>query len=168
MEHEQTPVGVLVRKLANLTNRYLAATMPEEAREATGGNAEIIIYLSRHEGEEIFPQDLEQRFGLTRSTISRVLALMERKGLIEREPVKRDARLKRIVLTDRARRIEGLLHANAEGMEAVMRHGLTDDDLAVMRRCLDLMRDNLVDSGKVGRCNRMPEDRAKDEPSLEQ
>ena len=134
-----------------MTSRYLSATMPEEAREATGGNAEIIMYLSRHEDREMFPQDIERRFGITRSTSSRVLGLMERKGLIRRESVARDARLKRIVLTDRARDIERLLHGNGERMESVMTAGIGDSDLATFRRCLDAMLDNLAATCKVGR-----------------
>lgn len=149
---EPTPIGVCVKGLANLTARYLTATMPDEAREATGGNAEIIIYLCRHEDREVFPQDLERRFGLTRSTLSRVLALMERKGLIEREAVERDARLKRIVLTDKARELEGRMRANADDMERTMCKGLSERDLEVLRRCLDVMRDNLVATGRVGGC----------------
>ena len=149
---EQAPLGVLLRRLNNMTARYLTATMPREAREATGGNAEIILYLIRHEDREMFPQDIERRFGITRSTSSRVLGLMERKGLIRRESVERDARLKRIVLTDKARHIEGLLHGNGERMEATMAAGLTDAELATLRHCLDVMMDNLVATGVIGDC----------------
>ena len=148
---EETPLGVLLRRLNNMTSRYLSATMPEEAREATGGNAEIIMYLSRHDDREMFPQDIERRFGITRSTSSRVLSLMEKKGLIRRESVARDARLKRIVLTDRARVIEKLLHGNGDRMEAVMASGLSESELAVFRHCLAVMLNNLAATGKVGK-----------------
>ncbi|WP_239457529.1 MarR family transcriptional regulator [Bifidobacterium pullorum] len=151
---DETPLGVLLRRLNNMTARYLGATMPEEAREATGGNAEIILYLVRHEDREMFPQDIERRFGITRSTSSRVLGLMEKKGLIRRESVARDARLKRIVLTDKARDIERLLHGSGDRMETTMTAGIAGADLAVFRRCLDAMMDNLAATGKVGRCGR--------------
>lgn len=150
---EDIPVGVKVHGLNNLIGRYLKATMPEEAREATGGNGEIIVFLKRQEdeGHEVYPQDLERRFGITRSTISRVLGLMERKELVERAAVSHDARLKRIVLTDKARAIERRLHDNAEGMEAVLLAGIPPEDLAAMHRCLEVMRENMLATGKVGR-----------------
>lgn len=92
------PPSVAIRSLHNVVNRYLRVTRPEEAEDVSNGNVDIIVYLARHDNEEIFPQDIEQRFGVTRSTSSRVLGLMEQKGLIARESVKRDARLKKIVL----------------------------------------------------------------------
>lgn len=88
------PPSVAIRSLHNVVNRYLRVTRPEAAEDISNGNVDVIVYLARHDNEEIFPQDIEQRFGVTRSTSCRVLGLMEQKGLIAREPVKRDARLK--------------------------------------------------------------------------
>ena len=110
------PPSVAIRSLHNVVNRYLRVTRPEEAEDVSNGNVDIIVYLARHDNEEIFPQDIEQRFGVTRSTSCRVLGLMEQKGLIAREPVKRDARLKKIVLTDKSRHIAEVLRDNAKNM----------------------------------------------------
>lgn len=63
------------------------------------------------------------------STSSRVLALMERSGLIVRESVPRDARLKKIVLTDKSRDIAEALRANAVAMEGILLQGLSDDEI---------------------------------------
>ena len=76
------PPSVAIRSLHNVINRYLAVTRPMEVDSLSGGNIDIITFLARHSEREIFPQDVERRFGITRSTSSRVLALMERKGLI--------------------------------------------------------------------------------------
>ena len=78
------PPSVAIRSLHNVVNRYLRVTRPEEAEDVSNGNVYIIVYLARHDNEEIFPQDIEQRFGVTRSTSCRVLGLMEQKGLIAR------------------------------------------------------------------------------------
>lgn len=75
------PPSVAIRSLHNVINRYLAVTRPMEVESLSGGNIDIITFLARHSEQEIFPQDVERRFGITRSTSSRVLALMERKGL---------------------------------------------------------------------------------------
>ena len=70
------PPSVAIRSLHNVVNRYLRVTRPEEAEGISNGNVDIIVYLARHDNEEIFPQDIEQRFGVTRSTSCRVLGLM--------------------------------------------------------------------------------------------
>ncbi len=83
------PPSVAMRSLHNVINRYLAVTRPMEVESLSGGNSDIIIFLARHSEREIFQHAVERRFGITRSTSSRVLALMERKGLIARESVAR-------------------------------------------------------------------------------
>ena len=93
---------------------------------------------------------------MTRSTSCRVLGLMEQKGLIAREPVKRDARLKKIVLTDKSRHIAEVLHDNAKNMERILLEGLEDDQIRQFMHVLDVMQANLVKTGLIGDENRYP------------
>ena len=144
------PPSVAIRTVHNMINRYLAVTRPERLDGLSGTNIDIIVYVSRHEDGEVFPQDIERRFGITRSTSSRVLALMERKGLIARESVQRDARLKRIVLTSKSKAIAEALHDNARQMERVLLGGLSEEEVRCFMRTLDVMRTNLVATGKMG------------------
>lgn len=122
-----TPPGLAIRSLHNAINRYLAVTRPREAEGLSGVNIDII-----------------------RSTSCRVLGLMERKGLIAREPVPRDARLKRIVLTAQARTIDGALRGNAIVMEKALPRGLGDDEIRGFMRTLDVMQTNLIRTGAIG------------------
>ena len=144
------PPSVAIRSLHNVVNRYLRVTRPEAAEDISNGNVDVIVYLARHDNEEIFPQDIEQRFGVTRSTSCRVLGLMEQKGLIAREPVKRDARLKKIVLTDKSRHIAEVLRDNAKNMERILLEGLEDDQIRQFMHVLDVMQTNLVKTGLIG------------------
>lgn len=144
------PPSVAIRSLHNVINRYLASTRPEQVDGLSGGNIAIIAFLARHSEREIFPQDVERRFGVTRSTSSRVLGLMERKGLIVRESVRRDARLKKIVLTDKSRDIAEALRENAVAMENILLQGLNDDDIRQFMHVLDVMQSNLVETGMIG------------------
>lgn len=144
------PPSVAIRSLHNVINRYLAVTRPMEVESLSGGNIDIITFLARHSEREIFPQDVERRFGITRSTSSRVLALMERKGLIVRESVPRDARLKKIVLTDKSRDIAEALRTSAIAMEGILLQGLSDDEIREFMHVLDVMQANLVSTGLIG------------------
>ena len=60
----------------------------------------IMSYLYWHKEEPVYQRDIEREFSITRSTVTNILQLMERKGYIERQSVPRDARLKRLVLTE--------------------------------------------------------------------
>ena len=144
------PPSVAIRSLHNVINRYLTVTRPMEVESLSGGNIDIITFLARHSEREIFPQDVELRFCIARSTSSRVLALMERKGLIVRESVPRDARLKKIVLTDKSRDIAEALRTNAIAMEGILLQGLSDDEIREFMHVLDVMQTNLVSTGLIG------------------
>lgn len=63
----------------------------------------IIEYLYRHRDAAVFQRDIEREFSITRSTVTNILQLMERKGYITRRSVEQDARLKQLVLTEKGR-----------------------------------------------------------------
>ena len=60
----------------------------------------IMSYLYWHKNEPVYQRDIEREFSITRSTVTNILQLMERKGYIERQSVPQDARLKRLILTE--------------------------------------------------------------------
>lgn len=149
-DFDRIPLGVAVRSLNNMIARYIAATSTDRQRETTGVNAEIIVFLAQHEGEDIFPTDIERRFSTTRSTVCRVLGLMESKGLIERRPVEHDARCKAIVLTDKAKAIAESMRRHGKAMERMLLDGMDESEIAALRHGLNIMRANLIATGKIG------------------
>lgn len=140
---DQHVLSIEVRSLTRAVDRYLGESMPESARVATGGNAHIIAFLDRNRDKEIYQHTIEQKFCITRSTASRVLTLMEKKGLIVREPVPHDARCKRIVLTEKADAIVADLKANADRVERMLVAGLSTVEQETLRMCIHRMRENI-------------------------
>ncbi|WP_165777164.1 MarR family transcriptional regulator [Bifidobacterium primatium] len=132
-----------MRALGKSVDRYLGETMPASASDATGGNARIIMFLARNRDKDIYQHTIERKFCITRSTASRVLALMEKKGLIIREPVAHDARLKKIVLTAKADSIVADLKRNGERMEQRLLAGFSQAEKAAMFDYVRRMRDNI-------------------------
>ena len=132
---DQHILSIEMRAVTKAVDRYLGESMPQTARETTGGNAHIIMFLARNRGREIFC--------ITRSTASRVLALMEKKGLIARESVEHDARCKRIVLTDKADAIVADLKANGDRVERLLVGGFSDGEKAALRDYVARMRANI-------------------------
>ena len=96
-------IGMEVKALSNLFKRQLdrRGELPPDA--PTGVQGMIIHYLYDHqEKQDIFQRDLEIIFSMRRPTASGILRLIEENGLILREPVEHDARLKRLILTPKA------------------------------------------------------------------
>lgn len=109
----------------------------------TAYNGRIIGFIARNGDREICQRDIEKEFCITRSTASRVLVLMEQKDLIERVSVKGDARLKRLVLTERSRHLNELMRANFEETEEILTEGLTAEELEEFFRLTEKMKGNI-------------------------
>ena len=90
-----------IRRVDNLIFRKINQFARETGVEqATPMHGWIIGYLYRHRDAAVFQRDIEREFSITRSTVTNILQLMERKGYIERRSVPQDARLKQLVLTE--------------------------------------------------------------------
>lgn len=142
---ENQLVGLELRSLNNMIRRYFEfSSHRKEIDTITGNNGWIIGYLAKNSGRDIFQKDLEEHFTITRSTTSKVLSLMEQKGLIRRQAVAQDARLKKIVLTEKAEQVKELMSEDAERMEQVLVGGFTGEEKKILLSYLGRMKDNIA------------------------
>ena len=144
-------VGIEVRKLSHLIKRCAAnSEAHKKAEKLTGVHGWIIGYLYENRGREIFQRDLEENFNIRRSSVSNVLSLMEQNGLIIRQPVERDARLKKVVLTQRAIDLHKMIDRDITELEAAIVEDIPKDDLEVFFKTVRKMINNLEKrEGKV-------------------
>ena len=103
MRHEDS-VGYKMRLIHNRIHKQMEAKRIENEGDITGMQRWALGYLNDHADTEIYQKDIEQEFKVSRATASNMLQLMERKGLIVRESVSCDARLKKISLTERSKK----------------------------------------------------------------
>lgn len=122
-----------VAQLAAIVNQLhrLVLIMPE-AKFPTGmtiSQLSTLSYLAMREESDVYQRDIETFFHLRRSTVSSLLNTMERKGLIQREPVPHDARLKKLVLTDAGLAISEQALSVMKQMNQVLIQGLTSEEV---------------------------------------
>ena len=96
-----------------------------------------------HEKAEVFPRDIEEAMNIRRSTATVLLQRMEKAGMLTREPVTYDARLKRIVLTDRAKELYHKIGQELATLEEVLTQGLSEEELEQFSMIMDKMKSNL-------------------------
>ncbi len=127
---------LIYRFIENLPNKKLIESM-------TGTNGCIIGYLAENSDHDVFQKDIEKAFGITRSTASKVINLMEQKGLVERQSVSYDARLKKIVMTDKSKSISHLMAEDMTLVESVLTEGFSPDEKKALCDYLKRMKQNL-------------------------
>ena len=109
----------------------------------TGIQIWVLNFLFRSAGKDVYQRDVEREFNIRRSTATELLKTMERGGLIRREPVSFDARLKKIVLTDYAEEIRKQLQAQIRKTEEQMTEGFSDEELETFFSFVERFKNNL-------------------------
>lgn len=139
-------IGLLLMRTTTMIRRRADAnTYMSQLHKITGPNGWILRYLDEREGEEVYQKDIEEKFSVTRSTVSKVLTGMEAKRLLRREAVSSDARLKRLVLTEEGRNISRYALREKVLLEEKIKAGMSDEEIETLHRLLLKIEDNLSD-----------------------
>lgn len=136
-------LGLEIRMLNNCVKRFVHSTRPPEFEESTGVHGWAIKYFYENRGKDIFQRDFEERFSIRRSTATNMLKLMEKNGLITRESVPYDARLKKIALTQKAIDIHNKAIKNIKKVECTLKNGITEEELTAFYSVIDKIKANL-------------------------
>ncbi|KXL54569.1 transcriptional regulator SlyA [Anaerotignum neopropionicum] len=135
---------VELKVLVNSICRFLGQnSCDREGKNLTSIQLWIIHYLYENQGNDIFQRDLEVDFNIRRSTVSGIIQNMEKKGLISRESVERDARLKKITLTNDAMMLYQEMLAQITLIEKKMTENITEEEWTVFFRVLEKIKKNI-------------------------
>ena len=142
MRHEDS-VGYKMRLIHNYIHKRMEAKRLANEGDITGMQRWAMGYLNEHADEEIYQKDIEQEFKVSRATASNMLQVMERKGLITRESVSHDARLKKISLTQKAANMVAKADADIREMEELVLKGFNKEETRQLKEYLDRIMENI-------------------------
>lgn len=103
----------------------------------------ILGYLYHHSGQPVYQRDLEKEFRISRATATNTLQVMEKNGLIVRKSQDKDARLKRIVMTEPACKRHAQVEEHMKLMDERMLQGMTESEISELFRLLGKLLGNL-------------------------
>ncbi len=129
-----------VGKLSNKLRRQL--DMLSSRKEFSGSQGRTLHFLLA-QTEDIFQKDIEEEYGIRPSTASQLLKQMEKNGLIVRESVSYDNRLKKIVLTEKALKYKGQVVDDLTRLEETLVQGISQEELNMFFHVIRKMTDNL-------------------------
>lgn len=136
-------LGFLAKALSNEIRRTLDGTIAKDGETPLTGMQRGVLGFVGDRDEDVYQRDIEEHFHIRRSTVTGILQNMERNGWIERVPVAHDARLKKIVPTDKARDNRAQAEVQIERLERKLREGIPDRDIETFRRVVYRMIENL-------------------------
>ena len=133
-----------LRRLTNHVRRKLMTFKGDKNnKRQTSSHYYIINYIASKGNEDVFQRDIDQRFSLRRPTTTEILKLMERNGLVTKKSVENDLRLKKVVLTKKAKVLGEEFETFLEDMEAQMTQGISQEHMDIFFDVIEKMRQNL-------------------------
>jgi len=144
MNNEKS-IGFEIKSLSNIIKRSIDKQIAEHCDagpSVTHGWIIGYIYDNMRQGD-VFQRDLEAKFNIRRSTATGILKIMEKNGLIVREPVEYDARLKKLVLTSKAIEIHESIVREINAIENAMRKGLSQEELDAFFATMEKIKSNI-------------------------
>ncbi len=143
----ENEIGFVVRRLSNLIKRDVESSKLRLGLDpVTNVNGWAIGYFYDNREKDIFQKDFEEKFSIRPSTASKMLKTMEQKGLIERVSVEIDARLKKIVLTDKAIELHKKIIKEIEAREKRLKNGIDQNDLKIFFKVINKLSANMEDN----------------------
>lgn len=139
------PIGHRIKVIHNLTRRSMDKFFGQRPDKATLMHTWIIGFVQEREDHNLdtFQKDIEKEFSINRSTTSEMLKLMCKKGMIERINVANDARLKKIVLTDKSKEFNKQIENQMKSMHKKLVKGLTQEEIDTFILLADKLIENI-------------------------
>lgn len=138
-------IGLEIKAIVNRMARRLKGEACD-INEKTPSSAQkhTIAYLYEHQAAgDLFQRDVEEFLSIQRPTATRMLNHMEENGLIRRESVAYDGRLKKLSLTAKAISLYNDIFDEINHVEEEMTKGLTEEEKAEFLRIARKIRGNL-------------------------
>ena len=144
--------GALINLLSHRVKTRLNATLQDLG--ITAVQSRVIYYiLSNYKERPVFQRDVESVFGLSRSTATGILQILEKNGMIRRESVEGDARLKSLIPTKRAEIMSEKAYECIKETDRMLTKGLSEGQVQLFKEMTWQMLKNLDDwSGNIKGC----------------
>lgn len=140
----QRRLGYQIRSLERMIHhRHNQSATKSYIDSLTGTHGWVIRYLYDNRDKDIFQKDIEKIFGIRRSSVTSMLQIMEKNGLITRAPVEYDARLKKITPTERALELHRMISEEIDSIEEQIAKGLTDEEIETFLTIIEKIKQNL-------------------------
>ncbi len=131
------------RSIGRLNNKLRRRIELLSAKKEFSGSQGRTLHFLLSQTDDVFQKDIEEEYGIRPPTASELLKQMEQKGLLTREPVPYDNRLKKIILTDKALQYQQQVVADLTGLEETLIRDIPEEKMAVFFEVIGKMMENL-------------------------
>ncbi|MDO4343305.1 MAG: MarR family winged helix-turn-helix transcriptional regulator [Eubacteriales bacterium] len=137
-EHIGMYINIASHQIRRSTDSFLARY------GLSGIQGRILGHLDRaaQRGEDVFQRDIEKSFGIRRSSVTSVISHLEENGFVARCPVPGDARLKKLILTEKGEQTSRQVKSLLSEFESSLNSCFTEQERKELLRMLKILIDN--------------------------
>ena len=136
-------IGFQIRTLSNLISRKINQMVSEEEENLTANQSWVLDYLTLHQEQDIMQRDIEKKFSIRRSTASHMLQLMEKNGYIRRISAPDDARMKKLIITEKGIEAQRRMKDRLCRFEDLFQSNITPEDLQYLKKLFNQLEENI-------------------------
>ena len=146
----ESRTGFLISQIKQVQSRIFQRLLQESGIEEFNGPQGHILYVLWQK-DEVPIVELSQKTGLAKNTLTAMLGRMEEAGLIERKAAASDKRQSLIVLTKKARNLQGKYDEVSQKMNEIFYKDFSQKEVVIIDQFLDRILLNLEQSERAPR-----------------
>lgn len=138
----KTQAGFLISQIKQIGGRVFEKILAREQIDAFNGAQGKILYVLWQK-DHISIVELSALVGLAKTTLTSMLDRMEENGLIERVPDENDRRKCILILTERARNLQGKYEQVSQEMNDIYFQGFREEEIKEFEQYLRRVLNNI-------------------------
>ena len=142
-----------IKALNNLIKRMMVShhLKCNAPNDITGQQMNVIMFLkhSYSEGIDVFQRDVEASLNIRPSTATGILKTLEKNGYIKRVSVPSDARLKKLVITEKSSAIFEKIDPFIKSINDKITEGISEDEIEQFFKTIDKLKKNIDKLSKI-------------------
>lgn len=145
MNDEMYPMREIVN-LSRIWHRVIEKRMADLGLSSIQSRMLGYLYIQSREKKKVFQKELEEEFKIRKSSITSVIQILEKKGLICRISVPGDARKKELVLTEQGIAVQETVIERLDRLEALVHGALSPGERQLWFCCIRKIEDRLKEA----------------------
>ena len=129
-----------ISKLSNKIRRKMDAFSTKESFSGSQGR---VLHFLLAQTEDVFQKDIEEEYSLRPPTATALLKKMEENGLISRESLPNDGRMKKIVVTEKALQYKDIVMSDITQLEDELTTDISESDMDIFFKVVEKMLNNI-------------------------
>ncbi|MEZ3504569.1 MAG: MarR family transcriptional regulator [Lachnospiraceae bacterium] len=135
MQEENYPMKAMMN-LNCIWHRVIENSMADLGLTSIQSRMLGYLYFQLQNGKQVFQKELEEEFRIRKSSVTSVIQMLEKKGLVRRAGVTGDARRKELMLTEQGIAVQETVMERLDALEGLVNEALSPKEKQIWLSCI--------------------------------